>query len=166
MRCRRRPVVIKCIKRNKNRVFRVCGGDQTSESVELRCPSQVFRHMPRATECENKRCFVNILVWFPESKNIGTTPQHLVRRAGENCHKENLRLAAVKLGETVAENVTSVESTEIIKESKYFEEDIEFVKEFIQVTIEDRKNTEEDRNKAEEERKKAEEERKKQLLFS
>ncbi|GFX24367.1 hypothetical protein TNCV_421681 [Trichonephila clavipes] len=57
----------------------------------------------------------------------------------KNCRKENLRIVALELGETVAEIVTIVELTEIIKENKYFKEDVEFVKELIQYTIEDRK---------------------------
>ncbi|GFU20987.1 hypothetical protein TNCV_1809011 [Trichonephila clavipes] len=77
----------------------------------------------------------------------------------KNCLKEYPRIAALELGETVAEKVTIIELTEIIKENKYFKEDVEFVKELIQYTIEDRKNAEEDHKKAEEERKKAEETR-------
>ncbi|GFY69059.1 uncharacterized protein TNIN_461981 [Trichonephila inaurata madagascariensis] len=53
----------------------------------------------------------------------------------KNCRKEDLRIVALEL------------------------EDVEFVKELIQVTIEDPKNAEEDRKKAEEDRKKAEETR-------
>ncbi|GFV97504.1 hypothetical protein TNCV_2040121 [Trichonephila clavipes] len=67
----------------------------------------------------------------------------------KNCRKEDLRIAALDLGETVAEKVTIVELTEIIKENKYFKEDVEFVKELIQYTIEDRKRVEKDRKKAE-----------------
>ncbi|GFW21914.1 uncharacterized protein TNCV_4821971 [Trichonephila clavipes] len=63
-----------------------------------------------------------------------------------NCRKEDLRIVALELGETVAEKVTIVELTEIIKENKYFKEDVEFVKELIQYTIEDRKRAEEDHN--------------------
>ncbi|GFV62170.1 integrase catalytic domain-containing protein [Trichonephila clavipes] len=63
----------------------------------------------------------------------------------KNCRKEDLRIVALELGETVAEKVTIVELTEIIKENKYFKEDVEFVKELIQYTIEDRKRAEEDR---------------------
>ncbi|GFT49922.1 integrase catalytic domain-containing protein [Trichonephila clavipes] len=55
----------------------------------------------------------------------------------KNCRKEDLRIVALELGETVAEKVTIVELTEIIKENKYFKEDVEFVKELIQHTIED-----------------------------
>ncbi|GFV76840.1 integrase catalytic domain-containing protein [Trichonephila clavipes] len=55
----------------------------------------------------------------------------------KNCRKEDLRIVALELGETVAEKVTIVELTEIIKENKYFKEDVEFVKELIQYTIED-----------------------------
>ncbi|GFT64069.1 integrase catalytic domain-containing protein [Trichonephila clavipes] len=55
----------------------------------------------------------------------------------KNCRKENLRIVALELGETVAEKVTIVELTEIITENKYFKEDVEFVKELIQYTIED-----------------------------
>ncbi|GFV86579.1 integrase catalytic domain-containing protein [Trichonephila clavipes] len=55
----------------------------------------------------------------------------------KNCRKEDLRVVALELGETVAEKVTIVELTEIIKENKYFKEDGEFVKELIQYTIED-----------------------------
>ncbi|GFU54340.1 hypothetical protein TNCV_577051 [Trichonephila clavipes] len=62
----------------------------------------------------------------------------------KNCRKEDLRIVALELGETVAEKVTIAESTEIIKENKYFKEDVEFVKELIQYTIEDRKRVEED----------------------
>ncbi|GFT13488.1 integrase catalytic domain-containing protein [Trichonephila clavipes] len=65
----------------------------------------------------------------------------------KNCRKEDLRILALELGETVAEKVTIVELTEIIKENKYFKEDVEFVKELIQYTIEDRKRAEEDRKK-------------------
>ncbi|GFQ93650.1 integrase catalytic domain-containing protein [Trichonephila clavata] len=75
----------------------------------------------------------------------------------KNCRKEDLRIVALELGETLSEKVTIVELTEIIKENKYFKEDVEFVKELIQYTIEDRKKAEEDRKKAEEDRKKAEE---------
>ncbi|GFR12961.1 hypothetical protein TNCT_188411 [Trichonephila clavata] len=75
------------------------------------------------------------------------------------CRKEDLRIVALELGETLSEKVTIVELTEIIKENKYFKEDVEFVKELIQYTIEDRKKAEEDRKKAEEDRKKAEEAR-------
>ncbi|GFX83478.1 integrase catalytic domain-containing protein [Trichonephila clavipes] len=70
----------------------------------------------------------------------------------KNCCKEDLRIVALELGETVVEKVTIVELTEIIKENKYFKEDVEFVKELIQVTIEDRKNAEEERKKAKETR--------------
>ncbi|GFV80760.1 integrase catalytic domain-containing protein [Trichonephila clavipes] len=70
----------------------------------------------------------------------------------KNCGKEDLRIVALELGETVAEKVTIVELTEIIKENKYFKEDVEFFKELIQVTIEDRKNAEEERKIAEENR--------------
>ncbi|GFQ74732.1 hypothetical protein TNCT_203041 [Trichonephila clavata] len=77
----------------------------------------------------------------------------------KNCRKEDLRIVAFELGETLSEKVTIVELTEIIKENKYFKEDVEFVKELIQYTIEDRKKAEEDRKKAEEDRKKTEEAR-------
>ncbi|GFV20722.1 integrase catalytic domain-containing protein [Trichonephila clavipes] len=77
----------------------------------------------------------------------------------KNCRKEDLRIVALELGETVAEKVTIVELTEIIKENKYFKEDVEFVKELIQYTIEDRKRAEEDRKRAEEDRKKEAENR-------
>ncbi|GFX92485.1 uncharacterized protein TNCV_1707611 [Trichonephila clavipes] len=82
----------------------------------------------------------------------------------KNCRKEDLRIVALELGETVAEKVTIVELTEIIKENKYFKEDVEFVKELIQYTIEDRKKAEEDRKRAEEDRKRMqiEEDRKKE----
>ncbi|GFW66193.1 integrase catalytic domain-containing protein [Trichonephila clavipes] len=82
----------------------------------------------------------------------------------KNCRKEDLRIVALELGETVAEKVTIVELTEIIKENKYFKEDVEFVKELIQYTIEDRKRAEEDRKRAEENRKRVqiEEDRKKE----
>ncbi|GFV45993.1 DUF1758 domain-containing protein [Trichonephila clavipes] len=70
----------------------------------------------------------------------------------KNSRKKDLRIVALELGETVAEKVTIVELTEIIKENKYFKEDVEFVKELIQVTVEDRKNAEEERKKAEETR--------------
>ncbi|GFT01924.1 hypothetical protein TNCV_3056711 [Trichonephila clavipes] len=81
----------------------------------------------------------------------------------KNCRKEDLRIVALELGETVAEKVTIVELTEIIKENKYFKEDVEFVKELIQYTIEDRKRAEEDRKRVEEDRKRMqiEEDRKK-----
>ncbi|GFU75405.1 uncharacterized protein TNCV_2861211 [Trichonephila clavipes] len=57
----------------------------------------------------------------------------------KNCRKEDLRIVALELGETVSKKVTIVERelTEIIKENKYFKEDVEFVKELIQYTIED-----------------------------
>ncbi|GFU56153.1 integrase catalytic domain-containing protein [Trichonephila clavipes] len=79
----------------------------------------------------------------------------------KNCRKEDLRIVALELGETVAEKVTIVELTEIIKENKYFKEDVEFVKELIQYTIEDRKRAEEDRKRIqiEEDRKKEAENR-------
>ncbi|GFX38481.1 integrase catalytic domain-containing protein [Trichonephila clavipes] len=79
----------------------------------------------------------------------------------KNCRKEDLRIVALELGETVAEKVTIVELTEIIKENKYFKEDVEFVKELIQYTIEDRKRAEEDRKRMqiEEDRKKEAENR-------
>ncbi|GFX48813.1 integrase catalytic domain-containing protein [Trichonephila clavipes] len=70
----------------------------------------------------------------------------------KNCRKENLRIVALELGETVAEKVTIVELTEIIKENKYFKEDVEFVKKLIQYMIEDRKRVEEDRKKEAENR--------------
>ncbi|GFQ95758.1 hypothetical protein TNCT_84651 [Trichonephila clavata] len=70
----------------------------------------------------------------------------------KNCRKEDLRMVALELGETLSEKVTIVELTEIIKENKYFKEDVEFVKELIQYTIEDRKKAEEDRKKVEEAR--------------
>ncbi|GFY61904.1 hypothetical protein TNIN_366261 [Trichonephila inaurata madagascariensis] len=57
----------------------------------------------------------------------------------KNCRKEDLRIVAHELGETVAEKVTIVELTEIIKENNYFKENVEFVKDLIQYTIEDRK---------------------------
>ncbi|GFQ86106.1 hypothetical protein TNCT_660841 [Trichonephila clavata] len=60
----------------------------------------------------------------------------------KNCRKEDLRIVALELGETLSEKVTIVELTEIIKENKYFKEDVEFVKELIQYTIEDRKKAE------------------------
>ncbi|GFQ99999.1 hypothetical protein TNCT_374251 [Trichonephila clavata] len=63
----------------------------------------------------------------------------------KNCRKEDLRIVALELGETLSEKVTIVELTEIIKENKYFKEDVEFVKEFIQYNIEDRKKEEEAR---------------------
>ncbi|GFV33357.1 hypothetical protein TNCV_1498771 [Trichonephila clavipes] len=66
----------------------------------------------------------------------------------KNCRRED-RIVALELGETVAEKVTTVERTEIIKENKYFMENVEFVKELIQYTIQDSKNEEEYRNKAE-----------------
>ncbi|GFS75963.1 hypothetical protein TNCV_4666041 [Trichonephila clavipes] len=69
----------------------------------------------------------------------------------KNCRKEDLRIVALELGETVAEKVTIVELTEITKD-KYFEEDVEFVKELIQYTIEDRKRVDEDRKKEAENR--------------
>ncbi|GFW09345.1 hypothetical protein TNCV_2066041 [Trichonephila clavipes] len=80
----------------------------------------------------------------------------------KKCGKEDLRIVALELGETVAEKVTIVELTEIIKENKYFKEDVEFVKELIQYTIEDRKKVEEDRKRVEEDRKRVEEDRKKE----
>ncbi|GFV52583.1 integrase catalytic domain-containing protein [Trichonephila clavipes] len=70
----------------------------------------------------------------------------------KNCRKEDLRIVALELGEPVAEKVTIVELTEIIKENKYFKEDVEFFKELIQYTIEDRKRVEKKRKKAEETR--------------
>ncbi|GFQ82165.1 uncharacterized protein TNCT_658501 [Trichonephila clavata] len=70
----------------------------------------------------------------------------------KNCRKEDLRIVVLELGETLSEKVTIVELTEIIKENKYFKEDVEFVKELIQFSIEDRKKAEEDRKKAEEAR--------------
>ncbi|GFW78092.1 integrase catalytic domain-containing protein [Trichonephila clavipes] len=70
----------------------------------------------------------------------------------KNCRKEDLRIVALELGETVAEKVTIVELTEIIKENKYFKEDVEFVKELIQYTIADRKRVEEDCKKEAENR--------------
>ncbi|GFQ68927.1 hypothetical protein TNCT_315561 [Trichonephila clavata] len=63
----------------------------------------------------------------------------------KNCRKEDLRIVALELGETLSGKVTIVELTEIIKENKYFKEDVEFVKELIQYTIEDRKKAEEAR---------------------
>ncbi|GFV34771.1 integrase catalytic domain-containing protein [Trichonephila clavipes] len=81
----------------------------------------------------------------------------------KNCSKEDLRIVALELGETVAEKVTIVERelTEIIKEHKYFKEDVESVKELFQYTIEDRKRAEEDRKRMqiEEDRKKEAENR-------
>ncbi|GFY68436.1 hypothetical protein TNIN_23871 [Trichonephila inaurata madagascariensis] len=77
----------------------------------------------------------------------------------KNCRKEDLRIVALELGETVAEKVTIVELTEIIKENKYFKENVELVKELIQHTIEDRKRAEEDRKLVEEDRKKEAENR-------
>ncbi|GFY42482.1 hypothetical protein TNIN_416931 [Trichonephila inaurata madagascariensis] len=70
----------------------------------------------------------------------------------KNCRKEDLRIVALELGETVAEKVTIVELTEIIKENKYFKENVELLKELIQHTIEDRKKAEEDRKKEAENR--------------
>ncbi|GFR21195.1 hypothetical protein TNCT_588021 [Trichonephila clavata] len=64
----------------------------------------------------------------------------------KNCRKEDLRIVALELGETLSEKVTIVELTEIIKENKYFKEDVEFVKELIQYTIEDRKKVDEATN--------------------
>ncbi|GFW75829.1 hypothetical protein TNCV_4430121 [Trichonephila clavipes] len=86
------------------------------------------------------------------------------RKMFKNCRKEDLRIVALELGETVAEKVTIVELTEIIKENKYFKEDVEFVKELIQYTIENRKRAEEDRKRVEEDRKRMqiEEDRKKE----
>ncbi|GFS87235.1 uncharacterized protein TNCV_213561 [Trichonephila clavipes] len=68
----------------------------------------------------------------------------------KNCCNEDLRIVALELGETFAEKVTKLllrELTEIIKENKYFKEDVEFVKELIQYTIEDRKRVGEDRKR-------------------
>ncbi|GFV77696.1 integrase catalytic domain-containing protein [Trichonephila clavipes] len=82
-------------------------------------------------------------------------PDHsatVARKIFKNCRKEDLRIVALELGETVAEKVTIVELTEIIKENKYFKEDVEFVKELIQYTIEDPKRIEEDRKKEAENR--------------
>ncbi|GFX66634.1 uncharacterized protein TNCV_1428001 [Trichonephila clavipes] len=75
----------------------------------------------------------------------------------KNCRKEDLRIVALELGETAAEKVSIVELTEIIKENKYFKEDVEFAKELIQYTIEDRKKAEEDRKRAEEDHAKGKE---------
>ncbi|GFU08735.1 uncharacterized protein TNCV_990931 [Trichonephila clavipes] len=115
--------------------------------MELRCPSQVFRHTPRATECENKGVLSTSSSGFlRENRDHYPT---MVRSAEpekkmfKNCRKEDLRIVALELGETVAEKVTIVEFTEIIKENKYFKEDVEFVKELIQYTIEDRKRVQE-----------------------
>ncbi|GFX48676.1 hypothetical protein TNCV_407851 [Trichonephila clavipes] len=63
----------------------------------------------------------------------------------KNCHKEDLWIVALELGETVAGKVTIAELNEIIKENKYFKDDVEFAKELIQYTIEDCKKAEEDR---------------------
>ncbi|GFQ68787.1 hypothetical protein TNCT_11041 [Trichonephila clavata] len=63
----------------------------------------------------------------------------------KNCRKEDLRIVALKLGETLSEKVTIVELTEIIKENRYFKEDVQFFRELIQYTIEDRKKAEESR---------------------
>ncbi|GFY16326.1 integrase catalytic domain-containing protein [Trichonephila clavipes] len=82
----------------------------------------------------------------------------------KNCRKEDLRIVALELGETVAKKVTIVELTEIIKENKYYKDDVEFVKELIQYTIEDRKKVEENRKKAEQDRKRAEEDRKRERV--
>ncbi|GFY22536.1 hypothetical protein TNCV_2177971 [Trichonephila clavipes] len=60
----------------------------------------------------------------------------------KNCRKEDLCIVALELGETVAEKVTIVELNEIIKGNKYFKDDVEFVKDLIQYTIEDRKKAE------------------------
>ncbi|GFW23315.1 hypothetical protein TNCV_3804141 [Trichonephila clavipes] len=157
MRSGRRAAVIKCIKRNENKSFqRVCGrSDERERGITVPIAS-----VPTYAPSVKLKCFVNILVWLPEKKLIGTTPQHgpSSRRSEllKNCRKEDLRIVALELGETVAEKVTIVERerelTEIIKENKYFKEDVEFVKELIQVTIEDRKNTEEERKKAEDTR--------------
>ncbi|GFT11660.1 hypothetical protein TNCV_264541 [Trichonephila clavipes] len=68
----------------------------------------------------------------------------------KNFLKEDLRIVALELVETVAEKVAIIELTELNKENKYFKEDFHFVKELIQYTIEDRKKAEEDRKKAEE----------------
>ncbi|GFU66957.1 transposable element Tc3 transposase [Trichonephila clavipes] len=81
----------------------------------------------------------------------------------KKCLRTGVRktFVALQLGETVAEKVTIVELTEIIKENQYFKEDVEFVKELIQYTIEDRKRAEEDRKRmrVEEDRKKEAENR-------
>ncbi|GFX72888.1 integrase catalytic domain-containing protein [Trichonephila clavipes] len=77
---------------------------------------------------------------------------NVTEKCCKNCRKEDLRIVALELGETVAEKVTIIELTEIIKENKYFKEDVEFVKELIQYTIEDRKRVEEDRKKEAENR--------------
>ncbi|GFT78787.1 hypothetical protein TNCV_1384711 [Trichonephila clavipes] len=89
-----------------------------SESAELRCPSQVFLLTLRATECKNKVVSTSSS-GFLRKKHIGTTPQHgPFSRSGEesysrkmfkNCRKEDLRIVAFELGETVAEKVTIVE---------------------------------------------------------
>ncbi|GFQ84106.1 hypothetical protein TNCT_358141 [Trichonephila clavata] len=63
----------------------------------------------------------------------------------KNCRKEDLRIVALELGETLSEKVTIVELTEIIKENKYFKEDVEFVKELIQYTSKTVKKAEEAR---------------------
>ncbi|GFW34332.1 hypothetical protein TNCV_220581 [Trichonephila clavipes] len=122
----------------------------------------MFRHTPRATECENKRVVSTSSSGFLRQKHIRTTHQHGPSiRAGEvsysrkmfkSCRKEDLRIVALEIGETVAKKVTIVELTEIIKENKYFKEDVEFVQELIQYTIEDRKRVEEDRKKEAENR--------------
>ncbi|GFT43611.1 uncharacterized protein TNCV_3362441 [Trichonephila clavipes] len=64
----------------------------------------------------------------------------------KNCRKEDLRIVALELGENVAEKVTIVELTEIIKENNKFNILFKIFKELIQYTIEDRKRVEEDHN--------------------
>ncbi|GFY41392.1 hypothetical protein TNIN_301891 [Trichonephila inaurata madagascariensis] len=70
----------------------------------------------------------------------------------KNCRKEDLRIVALELGQTVAEKVTIVELIETIKQNKYFNENVEFVKELIQFKIVDNKESEEGRKKSEEDR--------------
>ncbi|GFQ68357.1 hypothetical protein TNCT_455421 [Trichonephila clavata] len=80
-----------------------------------------------------------------------TCEEHLRNtQKARNCRKEDLRIVALGLFETLSYKVTIIELTEIIKENKYFMEDVEFVEELIQYTIEDLKQAKEDRKKADE----------------
>ncbi|GFV95904.1 integrase catalytic domain-containing protein [Trichonephila clavipes] len=134
-----------------------------SQSSQARNPSgsspkgklhNTLRHGPIMRKGQMDLAFVLHGDWKQQQPNMS-------RKMFKNCRKEDLRIVALELGETVVEKVTIVERelTEIIKENKYFKEDVEFVKELIQYTIEDRKKAEEDHKRAEEDRKKEAENR-------
>ncbi|GFY60919.1 hypothetical protein TNIN_314371 [Trichonephila inaurata madagascariensis] len=97
---------------------------------------QVFRHTPRHNRKEKIKGVLSTSSSGFKSKNTKGTIPHLDRSAEPKkelfkvttAFKEDLGIVALELGETVAEKVTIVELTEIIKENKYFKENVELLR--------------------------------------